>query len=505
MSELYHYNLGEKNPSDQYALPEQQTTDVFETVGGNTLVSKGNLQSPNYVPTKQGYTLNNDGSAEFRDIIATGNITATSITATAGTVGGFDIGTDYVRDAANSFGLAATVTGGDDVRFWAGDTFANRATADFRITEAGAVTATNIVATGTINAIGGYLGAPTTVLNISTSGLDIGTTGHIQGGQSAFNTGTGFFLGYEGAAYKFSIGNPAGNYITWDGTTLVIVGNQVVTDVYTTSGGSTWTKPTGAKTVDVYVFGAGGGGGSGSRSAGTPNNRQGGAGGGGGAFAFKSFVASVLGTTETVTVGAKGAGGAAVSADGVGNDGTAGTSSSFGTAVLLQCGGGQGGQGGQNGAGATGGVGGIAGNGLVSQAGGDGKNSTFNTDGSNATGTDVLLSSRGGGPGAPATGASNYTGGNGGGFITNYVKAGGAKGSIPNGNGAGGAATSTSLLYGGVGGGGGSSDNASTTPGSGGVGGNYGGGGGGGGGAAAGTSGAGGNGADGLVVVISYL
>lgn len=61
-----------------------------------------------------------------------------SVTATAGAIGGFSIGADYVRDAADSFGLASTVTGGDDVRFWAGSAFASRATAPFRITESGA-------------------------------------------------------------------------------------------------------------------------------------------------------------------------------------------------------------------------------------------------------------------------------------------------------------------------------------------------------------------------------
>lgn len=58
-----------------------------------------------------------------------------------GTIGGFDVGADYLRDVADSFGLASTVTGGDDVRFWAGDTFANRATAPLRLTEAGVLTA----------------------------------------------------------------------------------------------------------------------------------------------------------------------------------------------------------------------------------------------------------------------------------------------------------------------------------------------------------------------------
>lgn len=72
------------------------------------------------------------------------------VTATSGTIGGFSIGADYIRDTANSFGLASTVTGGDDVRFWAGDTFANRASAPFRITESGAFVATS----ATINGVG---------------------------------------------------------------------------------------------------------------------------------------------------------------------------------------------------------------------------------------------------------------------------------------------------------------------------------------------------------------
>lgn len=74
--------------------------------------------------------------------------TAVSLAAIAGTIGGFNIGADYIRDAANSFGLASTVTGGDDVRFWAGDTFANRAIAPGRITESGAATFSSMTITG---------------------------------------------------------------------------------------------------------------------------------------------------------------------------------------------------------------------------------------------------------------------------------------------------------------------------------------------------------------------
>lgn len=285
-----------------------------------------------------------------------GNITGT-IVATVGTIGGFDIGADYVRDVANSMGLASTVTGGDDVRFWAGDTYANRATAPFRVTEAGVVTGsnvnitggsvatstfndglqawtTNIVFSSTDNDTVSWTSGTITVQDTGTYAIDAGNTGnmsaltyvyldtavsstilqttttystavgdgkiliasaqnhaagasvipyggqqpiingtdqitalsivaaniaantitasklsvtelsaitadmgsitagditvdtagYIRGGQTAYHTGTGFFLGYSGAAYKFSIGNPSGNYLTWDGSTLTVKG-----------------------------------------------------------------------------------------------------------------------------------------------------------------------------------------------------------------------------------------------------------------------------------------
>ncbi len=49
--------------------------------------------------------------------------------------------------------------------------------------------------------------------------------GAIRGGASGYLTGTGFFLGYDGSAYKLSVGNPAGQYMAWDGATLAITGD----------------------------------------------------------------------------------------------------------------------------------------------------------------------------------------------------------------------------------------------------------------------------------------
>lgn len=61
-------------------------------------------------------------------------------------------------------------------------------------------------------------------LKVEGGSVNVGTTGNLRGGQTAYNTGTGFFLGYESGAHKFSIGDATTNYLTWDGTTLVYTG-----------------------------------------------------------------------------------------------------------------------------------------------------------------------------------------------------------------------------------------------------------------------------------------
>jgi hypothetical protein len=54
--------------------------------------------------------------------------------------------------------------------------------------------------------------------------LDVGISGYLQGGQTDFNTGTGFFLGQSGGDYKFSIGSPT-NFLTWDGEYMKLKGS----------------------------------------------------------------------------------------------------------------------------------------------------------------------------------------------------------------------------------------------------------------------------------------
>lgn len=52
--------------------------------------------------------------------------------------------------------------------------------------------------------------------------IDVGTTGFVRGGQTDYNTGTGFWLGYSGGTHKLSIGSPTGKRLLWDGTNLTV-------------------------------------------------------------------------------------------------------------------------------------------------------------------------------------------------------------------------------------------------------------------------------------------
>lgn len=159
-----------------------------------------------------------DASAATLTIVGTINVTA------GGTVGGFDVGADYIRDVANSMGLASTVTGGDDVRGWAGASFANRATAPFRWTEAGAITASNITITG------GSIAS--TALNNSvqraTSNITFTSTD-----TDTITWSTGTIVTSGGLTYSISTGN-TGNMVALTYVYLDIAVSATVLQITTT-------------------------------------------------------------------------------------------------------------------------------------------------------------------------------------------------------------------------------------------------------------------------------
>lgn len=61
--------------------------------------------------------------------------------------------------------------------------------------------------------------------------LEIGTNGYIFGGtKGGYESGVGFFLGYDGGDYKFDIGD-AFSYLRWDGSNLIFSGDLVAAGI----------------------------------------------------------------------------------------------------------------------------------------------------------------------------------------------------------------------------------------------------------------------------------
>lgn len=284
----------------------------------------------------------------------------------------------------------------------------------------------------------------------------------------------------------------AGMFCTliYDGTNFVLTKPLVSTDIQTFTANSTWTKPSGAKSVLVQAWGAGGAGGAGNGGG----TGTGGGGGGGGAYIERTFNASDLSATEAIVVGAGGTGGS--------GNGPTGANSTFGTTKVIAYAGGGGAA-----DGAGGGGGGIASIGVTTttSAGGNGGDTAGGAGGAGAVGGASLFGGGGGG----ASGNTGFAGG-----LTVYGGGGGGGGATNTGApGAGGAGASS--FYGGGGGAGGRSD-AGTVAGGTSIYGGAGGGssygiagtagsipGGGGGGGSEGTNG--GSGARGQIIVTTYF
>ena len=349
-------------------------------------------------------------------------------------------------------------------------------------------------------------------LNQSTTG----TADNVTGTVAVANGGTGQTSYTDG---QILIGNTTGNTLAkatlTAGTNVTITngpgsitiastgGSATPTAVQTFINNGTWTKPAGARMVNIQLLGAGGGGGSGRKDSTSGTIRCGGGGGGGGSYVNITVPAAIFGATETVTIGVPGIGGAAQVSDFTnGTGGGPGTATSFGANIIAP--GGTGGAGGTATTG-TGGSGVLQGNSgaSASQTGGT-ANTGVPSAVTSAAQPGGASGASGGGLGVSNTAVAGAAGGRG--LIANLAGglAGAVGGSATNGN-ANGFAINGLFATGSGGGSGGSSITASG--GNGGTGGFPAAAGGGGGacGFASGFSGAGGSGAAGIAVITTYF
>lgn len=134
------------------------------------------------------------------------------------------------------------------------------------------ITAANIVA-GTITAneiaastiTGAKIAANTiTASNLSVSTLSaitanlgsvtIGASGSLSSGQTAYNTGTGFWLEYNAGTPRMSFGSAAGNKLLWDGSSLTINATSFVFGKFSLQSGTSGFGSNGYLTSDPTAF-----------------------------------------------------------------------------------------------------------------------------------------------------------------------------------------------------------------------------------------------------------
>ena len=145
-------------------------------------------------------------------------VTTYTFTVTSSATGTFDpiysIGAEVVAGQIPEYSIWYNSTSGDNKSYIYSSSTWNQSLGNVSNLNPQNQTQTGLIAGTTIN--GG--------------GIILTNGGNIRGGQTGYDTGTGFFLGYSGTTHKFSIGNDSGNKLTWDGATLTIKGNLQFTD-----------------------------------------------------------------------------------------------------------------------------------------------------------------------------------------------------------------------------------------------------------------------------------
>lgn len=203
------------------------------TIGSASTVFKvdstGNIWSGNTAFASAPFKVSNAGALTATGVTITGNITATSGSFTGDLTSGTATPTGiYPSNTMTGYGFKVSASNGAFVLGNATTNFAFDGTNNIVVN--GAIVKAGNISVTDLSSIKNDMGA------IVAGSITLNTSGFIKGGQTAYNTGTGFWLGYDSTTYKFSIGSSTKS-LTWDGTNLTLTGDLNTTGKVIAQGG----------------------------------------------------------------------------------------------------------------------------------------------------------------------------------------------------------------------------------------------------------------------------
>lgn len=179
----------------------------FQQTTMNKLLTNQDMQSEDFVTGVSGWQIQGNGNVEFGDGNFRGDITGASgtftgtLSAATGFIGGWTINATSITDTAGTVGLSSEVTGGDDIRFWAGNV--TPASAPFRVTEAGSLVATSAIIAGwTIDSTTISSASNEVVLDSANKKITVGTSAELViDGDNKNISSSNYISGYAGSGF----------------------------------------------------------------------------------------------------------------------------------------------------------------------------------------------------------------------------------------------------------------------------------------------------------------
>ena len=199
-----------------------KSANTTGTIDGSTYTTNGMVLLGTGALASKNFYIDTSGNANFKGDLTgasgyfTGDVVATHINTTSGSIGGFTIGTNTLTTSGAGIGKS-----GQDQAFWAGSDTQN--SAEFRVSHAGALVAESVNIAGTISSSAGNIGGWTLGTGLfksldttgTTNGTDFTTTGMVIGGSGYIAT-PNFLLKADGTArIDGTVSASAGNIAGW--------------------------------------------------------------------------------------------------------------------------------------------------------------------------------------------------------------------------------------------------------------------------------------------------